>query len=39
VPVARLAAAQAKLLEQEDSGPQLKDTATAPKSSTLVEAV
>jgi len=39
VPVARLAAAQAKLLEQEDSGPPLKDTATAPKSSTLVEAV
>jgi pyruvate,orthophosphate dikinase len=39
VPVARLAAAQAKLLEQEDAGPKPKGTATAPKSSTLVEAV
>ena len=39
VPVARLAAAQAKLLEQEDAGPKLKGTAAAPKSSTLVEAV
>jgi len=39
VPVARLAAAQAKLLEREDTAAEVKGAVTAPKSNTLVEAV